>query len=433
MVKDFTGIELPKNLDEVNAAFMTNVLRHCGVIEQTNEVLSIQEAGVGLTAGYFSAIKKVKCTYKNATRAQDSFVVKTWPSFEILPKEVIKSLFIKDIKAYSFPAERFFPRPKSYLASFDEQNYRFALLMEDVDTFAEHKVHENEMSLAEVMKLLPRLVDVAVAWEGCHEGELAKPLDELGVNLWTSEANLAVHKAKMPEGAKLYDKWTMLAASWHKSIGGADLCEMLTSRLDAFFRPADPAHGATCTLAHGDFRGDNIFLCEGNPNYPDGWLCIDFQLMFRGPIPTDLAYLMNSASVLPEVYKGESLKKVLRSFYDQFMAKTRIYKGYTYEQFEREYATMTAVLLVYYISMGAAFWQAGAFNNQMGACIELGGKGATEADLSPEDLRRRMWWLKVAANFRETFIAFNQYEYIKSLPENVAGLGKWTELPAHLR
>ena len=60
------------------------------------------------------------------------------------------------------------------------------------------------------------------------------------------------------------------------------------------------------------------------PEYPDGWLCIDFQLMFRGPVPSDLAYLMNSGTVLPEVYTGENRQTVLRAFYDQFMAKTQL-------------------------------------------------------------------------------------------------------------
>ena len=38
--------------------------------------------------------------------------------------------------------------------------------------------------------------------------------------------------------------------------------------------------------------------------------------MFRGPVPSDLAYLMGTGSVLPEVYTGDNMHKILRSFYD---------------------------------------------------------------------------------------------------------------------
>ena len=86
MSEVFSG-PLPKSLDEIDAAFMTRVLRHNKVISASNEVVAQEEEGVGMTAGYFSAIKKVKCRYKEATDAPTSFVVKTWPPFEILPSK----------------------------------------------------------------------------------------------------------------------------------------------------------------------------------------------------------------------------------------------------------------------------------------------------------------------------------------------------------
>jgi hypothetical protein len=203
--------------------------------------------------------------------------------------------------------------------------------------------------------------------------------------------------------------------------------------MDAFFAPAHPAHGATCTLSHGDLRGDNIFFCEPSARYPDGWLCIDFQLMFRGPVPSDLAYLMGSATVLPEVYSGDPMHKVLTSFYEQFMGRTAAYKDYTYEQFVREFAIMTTVMFVYTVGVGAAVWQASAFDNTQAARVELGDQGTTEADLTPEELRQRMWWRKLLANLRQNFKTFDQYNELKRLPENLEGTGVWVDLPPHLR
>ena len=84
-----------------------------------------------MTAGYFSAIKKVKCHYAAPTDVMDSFVVKTWPALEIAPKTQIADMFGKDIAAYAMEAEGFYPRPKVYLADFDAQSDRWALLMDD--------------------------------------------------------------------------------------------------------------------------------------------------------------------------------------------------------------------------------------------------------------------------------------------------------------
>ncbi|HXQ47471.1 MAG TPA: hypothetical protein VN806_12695 [Caulobacteraceae bacterium] len=438
MSVDSPEFVLPKHLDEIDARFMTEALRASGHITSTNLVVTQEECGVGMTAGYFSAIKKVKCAYAEATDAQDSFVVKAWPPFEILPREAIEAMFVKDIKAYAFPQAGFYPRPKTHLAAFDHADNRWALIMEDADSFAEHKVHENEMTLAEVMSMLPKMVDVAVAWEGCQDGERAARLEPLGVDFWASDANLAIYKAVMPGGAKLFDRFTASRNStvvgdptWDAYIGPG-FAELFTRKIGAFFARARPENGATCTLSHGDLRGDNIFFCEKSADYPDGWLCIDFQLLFRGPVPSDLAYLMSSGSVLPEVYSGEGLSRVLRAFYDQFMARTSLYKSYTYDKFVEEFAMMTTVPIVYFVGMGAAYWQGGA-RNELATRIELGGQGVTEADLTPEELRQRMWWRKAFANFRSNLKTFELYDLLKSLPESTAALGDWVELPEHLR
>jgi hypothetical protein len=115
------------------------------------------------------------------------------------------------------------------------------------------------------------------------------------------------------------------------------------------------------------------------------------------------------------------------------MAKTTVYADYSYAQFEREFAMMSTVHFVYAVGMGAAIWQAGAFANERGARVELGGQGATETDLAPEELRQRMWRRKMIANYGENFKTFDQYARLMSLPENLQGLGPWAELPSHLR
>ena len=428
-----SGLWIPKGIKDVDAQFMTRLLRYRGVISETNEVISQVDSDVGMTAGYFSEIKKVKCQYKEKTDAPDAFVVKTWPEFELLPKEHIFTMFLRDINSYMFPKDKFFPRPKAYLGAYETESYHCALIMEDVETYAVHKVHEHEMTFQEVMLMIPRLVDMAVNWEGCHEGEKATELEKIGVFLWTSDLNINTMKAIMPAGAKLLDK--LLSTKESNLLGGMpwDICfgkegfsERLTRKVVAFYESMKPENGATCTLSHGDLRGDNIFL------YNDDWLCIDFQLMFRGPVPSDLAYLMTSASVLPDAYTGNHLETILRTFYDQFMEKTTLYKNYTYESFEHEFRVMSTVLFYYYVGFGGAIVREGAFNNAQASRIELGGQGVVEADLTPEERRQRMWWRKSYANFREIFLRFNLYQYLNTL-QDTEGLGDWVELPDHLK
>ena len=434
-----SGFALPRGLDDVDAAFMTQVLRASGAISGSNAVLSQTEQGVGMTAGYFSAIKRVHCTYAEPTAAPTAFVVKAWPHLEIAPKDSIRAMFIKDIKGYQLPQDSFYPRPITHLAAYDADNDLWVLVMEDASAYADHKVHEAELSFAEVMRMIPGLVDVAVAWEGADRGAKAAELEAIGVGHWASAENLANFKALMPGSAKLFDRLSMMADSpligtptWDACLGGAGFAEQFARKSDAFFASVHPDAGATCTLSHGDLRGDNIFFCDDLAGYPSGWLCIDFQQMFRGPVPSDLGYLLSSGTVLPEVYEGANLDRVLRAFYDQFMARTRAYPNYGYDRFVHEFATMATVAFCYYLGFGVPYYQGGAYANELPMRVELGGQGATEADLAPEELRQRMWWRKTYRNQRELFRAFDLRSRLDGLPENAAGMGEWAELPPHL-
>jgi hypothetical protein len=433
------GMKLPRNLGEIDAEYLTGILRSQGLIKDSNSIVSVVESGVGMTAGYFSDIKKMKVTFAESTECCDAFVAKAWPDFEMLPSEAISDMFVKDIKGYMMKEDAFFPRPRVFLADYDSSENRWGLIMEDVSGFAQQKVHEQELNLDEVLDLIPGLVDAAIAWEGCHEGSRLVDLQAAGIEHWCSDANLAVYREVMPGGAKLFDKVVSMPESslvngraWDQILG-VNVAELFTHKLEAFFDAIKPENGGTCTLSHGDLRGDNLFLCEKSPAYPEGWITIDFQLLFQGPVPSDLAYLMSSGTVLPEVYQAENRRIVQRRFYDLFMSKTQRYVDYSFAQFEREYAIMSTVLFVYYVGMGGAIWRSAAFENEGGGRIELGSEGVTEMDLEAEDLRKRMWWAKAIANFLENFLSDDFADKLTVLPDNVGAMGQWVELPAHLR
>jgi len=141
---------------------------------------------------------------------------------------------------------------------------------------------------------------------------------------------------------------------------------------------------------------------------------------------------MNSGSVLPEVYAGANREKVMRTFYEGFMDRTRLYKDYTWDQFRHEYAVMATVLFVYYVGFGANIWQAG-LRGELPARVEMDGNGTTEADLEPEERRQRMWWRKALDNFSATFKDFGFYQELESLPDNEGEVGPWFEVPERLR
>lgn len=141
---------------------------------------------------------------------------------------------------------------------------------------------------------------------------------------------------------------------------------------------------------------------------------------------------MSSGSVLPEVYAEENLSRVLRAFYDGFMARTRAYPDYSYDQFFNEFSMMATVSYTYFMAFGVPYLQGGAYRNELPMRVELGSLGARDAELTPEEMRQRMWWRKAWRNQRELFRTCGLRNRLNALPENSYGMGEWGELPAHL-
>ena len=323
---------LPKGIDEVDAAWMSALLQHRGVLPAGVSVASIEKKDVGMTAGYFSSIAKIECTFSAPVPVgtPTKFVAKAWPPFELLPKEAIGNMFVNDIKGYSeYPADEFYPRPRAFLASYDVDENLYALVMEDATEIAEQKVHENELTLEETKRMLPKMAKLAAMYEDCHTE--ASPMHErcAYLPLWAQAENLGIYFGEegkpFSDGMGLHDELMAkhaIGGEWSKlepSMEG--YATLLGSKWEQFWARSHPENGASVTISHGDLRGDNLFLTDSND---DGWLLIDFQLMFKGPIPSDLAYLMSSGSVLPSVY-NDGEEEVLQLFYDEFQKHTKAY------------------------------------------------------------------------------------------------------------
>jgi hypothetical protein len=135
---------------------------------------------------------------------------------------------------------------------------------------------------------------------------------------------------------------------------------------------------------------------------------------------------------LPDVYADESLGRILRAFHSDFVAKTRTYPDYSFEAFVDEFTTMATISFTYFLGFGVPYFQGGAHRNELPMRVELGTHGVQEADLTPEELRQRMWWRKAWRNQCELFRTLKLRERLASLPENATGMGEWGALPPHL-
>jgi hypothetical protein len=392
--------ELAPTLKDVDCKFMTTLLRFRGLLGAGDEVVSMEEKGVGVTAGYLSTIKKLACTLSPHAppSCPTHFVVKAWPEVELLPSAAIAGLFKADIKGYTlFEARNYFPRPDVYLATFDEAKARYGLIMADCDRVATPAVHEHPLNLDQVRAMIPQLVHVAVCYEGAQEGTHSAAAQLKHMHHWKDL--VASMRPLMLQNAVLFDELVTGVGhpsgisirpfeedpddflgpfvAWQDRGLGLDFAQMFTRCEAELMQQVNP-EVATCTLVHGDLRGDNLFF---DTRLPHGWLAIDFQMNFLGPVVSDLAYVLMSGTVHPDVYKNHT-DALIEEFYTEFMKRTSKYKDYTLEQCRKEFAVMIYVSVVYFFATSGLRVAAGGPG-------PLGSRAMAYEQLPPIQKRRR--------------------------------------------
>ena len=130
--------------------------------------------------------------------------------------------------------------------------------------------HENELTLEETKRMLPKMAKLAAMYEDCHTE--ASPMHErcAYLPLWAQAENLGIYFGEegkpFSDGMGLHDELMAkhaIGGEWSKlepSMEG--YATLLGSKWEQFWARSHPENGASVTISHGDLRGDNLFLTD---------------------------------------------------------------------------------------------------------------------------------------------------------------------------
>merc|ERR1711998_771779 len=112
---------------------------------------------------------------------------------------------------------------------------------------------------------------------------------------------------------------------------------------------------------------------------------------------------MGNTGTVDESAYNDGEDEILQMFYDEFQKHTKKYKTavYPFEKFKTEYVRMLSTFATYGTAMGGAFVQSGkadgildpsqpdTITGPITMAPELGSGKFTEADMPPDDMRKR--------------------------------------------
>lgn len=240
--------------------------------------------------------------------------------------------YLREVRYYQHLADTLNVRaPKCWHTEISGDGMEFALLLEDMtpcrpgDQLAGCTVEQVELVLEEAAKL--------------HAARWADPtLAELS---WLPGIDL-----ESVPGPEVFDS---LFARFRKRYDGRVDDDVLAvgteffAHIDAFFHAQ---HAAPWTVAHGDFRPDNILFAGAGGSVPV--TVVDWQTVQRGPALLDVSYFIGGA-LSPDIRRSHERSLLAR--YHAALCRRGV-RDYSIDDCWRDYVTFS--LQNYLVGVGAA-------------------------------------------------------------------------------
>ena len=332
-----TPLTIPETPAEITEEWLTQALRAGGVISDATAVISIERETLGEGAGFIGQIARLTLTYDGPAEGAPRTVIAKLPSTDEGAREIagVYGLYEREYRFYrELAAEVGFRTARCYYSDGDAERVRYILLLEDLGATG----------------------TAGDQVQGCTGGEMRTALAHLALHHagWWDHPRLS-EVAWIQPGVDLVNAamTQTYPAVWEKALEvmrGHIAPEIeavvpdLAPRITALMAPF--AEGPL-TLAHGDYRLDNIFF--GGPGSGYELAVIDWQSPNRGWGAYDIAYFLygNVDIETRRAHEMDALRAYHRTLVEHGVT------GYSFEQLMRDYrASLLVSLAIFIVNAG---------------------------------------------------------------------------------
>ena len=334
----------PRTIDAISVAWVTEILRGAGVVRQSS-VRAVDIRPIGQGVGFLSTRARLTLTYDRAEEGAPATVVVKMPATAKEGVDFAESTHVyeREIRFYREVAPRTAIRvPRAYAAIMEPAEDLYILVLEDLTAFAAGDQLAG-LTRAQAMACANAIAPLHAAWwTGDQRGALPwaptveRQLDDLAIT-----------------PARFREAWPPFLDEYGDSLSAAGraLGERVNQRLEGIVAKF---FAATRTLAHFDFRADNLFFDDLASKQPV--VVLDWQLVMWGPGAYDLARLVGGS--LPPSERGGHHEELVDCWHRGLLSGG--VAGYTREDAWHDYrlsaimAMLNPVLYNYIYKSGGA-------------------------------------------------------------------------------
>jgi ecdysteroid kinase len=308
---------IPRCMEELTPQWLTGALCEGGVLRDAT-VTAARCEGIGVGAGFLGQLGRLRLEYDKPEEGAPASLIAKMPTVDPGGREIcgIFQFYEREIRFYDDVAGNADVRvPQRYYSAMDKAADDYLILLEDI-TDAQMVDEVAGCSAGQAETAIRGIAKFHNAW---WRSPRLESLD------WMPYANSPVQQSAEPSYNQAWEPFLQMfgdkLSPKMRDIAG----EMRTHVIDLLNALADPPH----TIAHGDFRLDNIFFGE---NGVAPVAAIDWQISFRGRGIFDVAYFLSSC-LEPDVRKANEMR-LLKIWYDTAPAG---HAGYTWDDAVTDY------------------------------------------------------------------------------------------------
>lgn len=294
---------IPESVADITPEWLTPVLRGSGVISEGARVAAVRATVIGEGVGFVGTIARLDLAYDgDAGDAPPTLIAKlhsTDPASRALG--AMYGLYEREVRFYNELAGKVaLHSPRCYAAMFDPASARCTLLLEDLgptgrlgDQLATPSAADMELAMRELARFH------AGAWQRA-------PIEE---HPWLV-SGLGLVRTVL---ATMYPAMYPVFLERYGDTLPQEIRDAIPSLNTECLALLDEAERGPRTLAHGDYRLDN--MCFGQPGSHYALSVIDWQSVTAAPAYFDVAYFISTS--LPVETRRASQDELLRIYEDE--------------------------------------------------------------------------------------------------------------------
>jgi hypothetical protein len=303
----FTMALLPPTTVDATAEFVTDALRAGAIIDAATSVSEVEHEPIGEGVGIVGQLARLQLRYKGAAAGAPGTVILK------LPSQFPENRAIGDHFNFYEREGRFYQQlrdklsirtARCYWNHIDVEANSYGLLLEDLG----QRTMISQISGADHVRAGQALQALAVV----HGTSWSSPtLDSLA---WMPRLDDPVNLAA---GQSYRDAWPLCEERVGRDLppGAVELAQRTQAVFEDLLR-VEVAE-APLTICHGDFRADNLMFDDGAPEH-DRVAVLDWQISYRGPAISDVAYFLCQSLTIEERRAHE--QALVRGWYDALTA-----------------------------------------------------------------------------------------------------------------